>query len=398
MPGKQSLQSLKLSTGGLFYQLSRSLHLSTPGNDVLKRRALVLMALCWLPLAILTAAQGNLVNSSLDLPFLYHLQPHIRYLIVLPILIFANSSINPRIASDLQTIATSGFLPECDRNQFEHAVTKLRHKKDSVLADAIIFIMAVAVQLFLFTHLDDFSAYSEVTNWITTPNGEGSEPTYAGWWYLLVSVPVFQIILFRWLWRFYLWCEFLFRLSKMQLQLQPTHPDGAGGLGFLKNTAGTFIIILFAFGIMLSASLAHEMLYLHTPLNQVQGMVFGYVILSIFILTLPSLFFVRQLLTAKRLGRKIYGDLGFKLSKAFGDKWGDTSDPSNGINLLKEADASAVCDYGDIYGAVREMRLLPFDASGYLAQAVLLLAPFAPLILLAIPLKEVLNRILHTLV
>ena len=57
--------------------------------------------------------------------------------------------------------------------------------------------------------------------------------TAAGGWYLLISGPMFQIILFLWFWRFLIWAAFLFRISRLSLRPRPTDPDLVGGLGYL---------------------------------------------------------------------------------------------------------------------------------------------------------------------
>ena len=70
----------------------------------------------------------------------------------------------------------------------------------------------------------------EITTWRGTAEGG---LTAAGWWYALVSLPMFRFLLWRWLWRVFIWAALLWQTSKIQLRLLPTHPDQAGGLGTL---------------------------------------------------------------------------------------------------------------------------------------------------------------------
>jgi hypothetical protein len=112
-----------------------------------------------------------------------------------------------------------------------------------------------------FINLENFAADQDRGHWAITRENNESQLTYAGWWFVLVSSPLLQILLFRWFWRFYLWTEFLFRVSRINLNLQPAHPDMAGGLGILKNGESSFILIFVAFGAMLSVSLADQMRY-----------------------------------------------------------------------------------------------------------------------------------------
>jgi hypothetical protein len=63
--------------------------------------------------------------------------------------------------------------------------------------------------------------------------GEESRQQPPGYWLAAVSLPIFQFILLRWYVRFFIWFQFLWRISKLDLRLLPAHPDRAGGLGFL---------------------------------------------------------------------------------------------------------------------------------------------------------------------
>ena len=53
-----------------------------------------------------------------------------------------------------------------------------------------------------------------------------------------MSIPIFQFLTLRWLYRLLLWFLFLWRVSRLDLRLAPSHPDRAGGLGFLDVVAG----------------------------------------------------------------------------------------------------------------------------------------------------------------
>ena len=73
----------------------------------------------------------------------------------------------------------------------------------------------------------------------------------AGWWHALVSVPMFQFLLLRWYFRVFIWARFLWRMSRINLKLVPTHPDRVGGLGFLTNVVYAFTPVLLAHGVLL---------------------------------------------------------------------------------------------------------------------------------------------------
>jgi hypothetical protein len=394
----EDLKSFRLSTGGLVYKLLNLLHIQQPGRYSFKRRHIALITLCWLPLLLLTAIEGNLFNTSIDSPFIYDLSPYVRYLIVLPLLINADVIIDRLIISVLQSVSTSGILGDDNKDKYNKAVEKLSQRKDSYIADIVILVISYSVVLLFLNNLEELSAITTFTNWIIADGDAGARLTYAGWWYVLVSSPVLQIILYRWLWRFYLWVEFLFRISRIKLKLQPTHPDEAGGLGILKNGESAFIMIALAFGALLSEALAEDIIYTDMTLMQSLTDIITFIITTIILMTLPMFFFTRQLAMSRRWGLVVYGDLGHRLSNAFDNKWGDTSDESNGDELLKTADSSVVCDYADIYKVVEDMRFIPVRLKGYFLQLTVLIIPFIPLILTEYSLTDILKRVFDTMI
>jgi len=358
----------------------------------------VLTILCWLPLLLLAAYEGILVNQNLDLPFLYDLKPYVRYLLVVPLLIVADVLIDPLITTNLQSIGLSGLIEEKDKKRYKNAVEQLKRRKDSYLADIVILLLIVAASISFFVNLADLDADNSFTKWSVVLVNNKPQLTYTGWWFLLVSTPILLILLLRWFWRFFLWARFLFQVSRIPLKLQPTHPDMAGGLGILKNGEGSFILIFFVFGALLSVSLAEEILYHEMTLIQAQPIIAVYIATSILIMTLPHVFFSVQLIKAKRWGRVVYGGLGYRLSQAFDKKWGNPENKASGEELLNTADPSAVCDYSDVYEAVREMRYLPISIKDFILQAFLLAVPFMPLVFTEIPVFEVLRRVIDAVI
>ena len=83
----------------------------------------------------------------------------------------------------------------------------------------------------------------------------------AGWWHALVSVPIFQFLLLRWYFRVFIWARFLWQVSRINLQLVPTHPDRVGGLGFLANVVYAFTPVLLAHGVLLAGLIADRIFF-----------------------------------------------------------------------------------------------------------------------------------------
>lgn len=393
-----SSYSFQLSSGGLIYWLFIRGHLLEPGKYHTKRRIFLFCGLSWLPLMLLSAYEGNLINSDITVSYIYDIKPYIRYLIALPLLIAADAVIDPLIAMVIRYINSSDILPEDGKPAFNKAFQILDRRNNSFVADVVIIGFTFLISWSYLANLDRLDVYLAESSWASILKDDHYDITYAGWWFLFISSPLLQIMLFRWLWRFFIWCEFLFRVSRIKLALEPTHPDLSGGLGILKNSQNAFIIIFVALGTMLSVSLAQDILYTDDTVTLAEPVILGFIVTSLVITSLPLLFFSHQLIMAKLQGRVVYGVLGYKLSRAFDEKWGKTMDSKTGRNLLDVTDNSSVCDYSDIYDAVKNMRFIPITLREYLVQAVLLMVPFVPLIFLEMSFTDLVKRFFDTLI
>jgi hypothetical protein len=92
-----------LILGGPLYRILRRLHLAGPPLELQKRRVLLIIAITWLPLFLLSAISGHLLGGQ-GLPFLRDPEPHIRFLVALPVLIIAELIVHQRIPLALKTI------------------------------------------------------------------------------------------------------------------------------------------------------------------------------------------------------------------------------------------------------------------------------------------------------
>lgn len=86
------------------------------------------------------------------------------------------------------------------------------------------------------------------STWYVGGVGAELRLSMAGYWLAYVSLPLYQFLLLRWLFRILVWPRFLWQVSRLNLHLVPTHPDRAGGLGFLAQSAAAFMPLLLSQG------------------------------------------------------------------------------------------------------------------------------------------------------
>jgi hypothetical protein len=83
--------------------------------------------------------------------------------------------------------------------------------------------------------------------------------TWSAWTYFRVDLPLFQFLVFRWVWRLGLWCWFLWRLSRLDLHLYAGHPDGSGGLASVGGVHERFTPLVAAISVFECAALAEDL-------------------------------------------------------------------------------------------------------------------------------------------
>ena len=212
-----------------------------------------------------------------------------------------------------------------------------------------------------------------------------------GW--AFVSLPLFQFLLLRWYFRLFIWARFLWQVSRIDLQFVPTHPDRAGGLGFLGAVPYAFSPVLLAQGAMLCGTIANKIFYTGSALPKFHVELIGLVALMLFAILGPMLVFAPKLAAAKRAGLREYGTLAQRYVREFDGKWLRGGAPA-GEPLIGTADIQSLADL-----AIASRRLVACDGCRSPLQTVLQLAvttllPVVPLMLTMISLEELLERLL----
>jgi hypothetical protein len=234
------------------------------------------------------------------------------------------------------------------------------------------------------------------STWYATTDSGGPQLTRAGWWYAHVSIPIFQFLLLRWYFRLFVWFLFLRRVSRLDLFLTPTHPDRAGGLGFLAGAIAAFAPVILAQSVFLAALIGGRILFQGQVLQSFQYEIAAFAVLQILLVLGPLCVFAPRLLALKRLGRREYGALAVRYTQEFHQKWiGGTAPPSE--PLVGSADLQSLADLGNSYEVVREMRAVPFGRDGLIQVAVPALLPFVPLLLTVVPAEAILKSLLGML-
>lgn len=381
-----------LVLGGPLFQLYRRARLSGDALELLRRRVLVITCIAWAPLLLLSAFAGHALGGGIKIPFLHDIEAHVRFLIALPILIAAELVVHLRLhPAVLQFVKRRIIIPE-EIPKFHEIINSTLRVRNSVIVEVALLVLVYTLGLWVWRSQVALGAAS----WYAISDGEQLRLTLAGYWYVFVSVPIFQFLLVRWYLRFFLWFWFLWRVSRLNLRLIATHPDRAAGLGFLGKSAYAFGPILFAQGALLAGLIASQIFFAGQNLLSFQVEVVGFLAFFIVIVLSPLTVFMPHLARTKRKGLGEYGRLASRYVQEFEEKWVDGGASADN-ELLGSGDIQSLADLGNSFAVVQDMNLLPFgwkDVTRLVATAII---PLLPLTLTIFSLEEVVSHLIKVL-
>ena len=377
-----------LILGGPLFQLLRKARLEGDHLELLYRRIFVITTIAWLPLLVLASFGPS--GSAGRLSFLRDVEVHVRFLVALPLLIAAELVVHTRISPIVRRFVERRIVLPPDFPRFQSAIDSAIRLRNSIPAELALLACVYIFGLWLWS---DRVALPTAT-WYAA-NGGRWTLTPAGIWYVFISIPIAQFILLRWYLRFFIWIRFLWHVSRMDLNLIPTHPDRCAGLGFLGKTAYAFSPVLFAQGAMLAGIVASRVLYNGESLPSFKLQIGGFIVFFIVVVLGPLLMFTPRMAAAKRKGSAEYGLLASRYVEAFEHKW--VAGESDGEELLGTGDIQSLADLGNSYGLVRDMRIVPFGLEDITRLAAVTAAPFVPLLFTIWSPEEVIMRVVKVI-
>jgi hypothetical protein len=387
----QTSHPFLLMEGGPLFNLQKRMGLIKQNAPRVKRRALLAALLTWLPLLILSALQGTAFGHSVPVSFVRDFSAHTRFLLAVPLLVLAETVVGPRIAAAAGHFVRSGVVIEKDFQRFDEIIDGTLKARDSTLAEVALLVLAYVTSIVAFKQ-----TAVHVGTWYGTRTLSGDSLTWAGIWLVGFCIPLYQFLIFRWLWRLFLWFRFLARVRNLDIQLFPTHPDEAAGLGFVGGAQRFFGIILFAFSVGSTGVIAKGVVYDKIPLQNFAPAIATYVAVALIIVVGPLILFTGTLLKAKRVGLMQYGSLATEYTGLFHKKWIERRNPDN-EPLLGTNDLQSLADLDNSYTIIEKMKPIPLDPRTLIHLVVASLLPMTPLLLTVMPLKDVLKLLLKVL-
>jgi hypothetical protein len=352
--------------------------------------AILAVAVTWVPLIALAAVQGLALGPSRAQSVLLDPAILVRFLVALPILIIAPSK-SAKIINDVANhFLRAELLNGAEVDRFRAIVRQRTILRKSRVGESVCLVLAFAFSaIYVLVFLRDTAP-----SWRILGSGGHHSLSLAGWWFVTICEPLYLFVLLRFLYRIALWWVFLWKTSRLNLQLHSVHPDGAGGLGFLGLTLNTFRLSAFAISASFAGGVANLVLLKGVPASELKYEIVGLILFVVGLFVVPlCLFYQRELSRARDRDVLNYWVLIAAQLREFEKKW--IASDSDRMATLTAADFSEVTGPSALLEGVRRMTLLPFETKDLLFLVATVLVPFIPVAALVIPLASMLRRILE---
>jgi hypothetical protein len=378
------VEDFSLVLGGPLFQLLRKSHLEGDVADLLTRRIVVFICITWLPLLLLSFA-GSTANNHALISFFRDIEVHARFLVSLPILIAAELVVHVRMRPVVRRFLDWRIIRPEDRPIFQRAIESAVKLRNSTTLELALLVAVYTLGLWAWNE----KVQPDVISWYRV-SGHWNL-TRAGYWYVFVSIPIFQFILLRWYMRLFVWFRFLWQLNRIDLNLIPTHPDRCAGLSFVGKSSYAYAPILFAQGAILAGLVANRVLYGGEHLQSFKFQIAGFIVFFVFFVLAPLLMFTPRMANVRRQGLADYGSFAQRYVENFDQKWlrAPVSE-----ELLGTGDIQSLADLANSYQVIREMNIVPFGLQDISRLAIATAAPLAPLLLTVFSLEELVVRAL----
>ncbi len=369
--------------GGPLHRLGARLGLVRDGTNTIALGR----ALGWLPWLILVALT-LLAGGTHKLFSLAAAPGHVRMLLAIPLFFLCETRFDLSAREFIRTVTRSEVVPKNALPRFESEIARTVRWKDSWLPDATSLLAALLLSL-LGTGLG-------ISGGTAPAEAAISGPSLGSLWYWVVCLPLFRFLLFRWLWRIALWWRFLWRMTKLELHLVPTHPDSAAGLGYLEVVQSHLFTLILAISMTMSASLAEEISSGKAAFEVVYSALAISLVANLALFVGPLCVFATKLRTCQEKGLSEYMEFASRYVNEFEQKWVHAAIAPE-QPLLGTPDLQSLADLSNSRGVVRKMRWIPISARLLALMLIAAVLPMLPLVLFKYPVAELAEKVLKKL-
>ncbi|MFX0542452.1 hypothetical protein ACEWPM_012055 [Roseovarius sp. S4756] len=286
-----TIEAARISRGGLYYRMQSRLGLVEEDQLRPVTRALLFVLIAWGAPVVISIFEGSAFGDTSETSFLLHLPVLSRFLVGISLLIAMEPVAERQLAAVLNPLLSRPLLATGSQAAAASAATLAVRRRNSSLAEIICFLIACGFSVGAAYTLGAFDEAS----WVFTIGSGGDRFSYTALWCLWVSSPIYFFLVARWIWRIVVVGLFLKAIAALELRLTVTHPDGAGGLGFVGAFPNTYTLFVLALSCNLGAAIAGHLNAETISATTFTAVMVIWVLITNGLLALPMLFFTGPL-------------------------------------------------------------------------------------------------------
>lgn len=382
---------LDLFSGSWFERVLEKVNLKaeTPGQALL--RGLVLGGLAWIPMAIWSMASVNIYATEPKLNFFYDFAAHAQFLIGIPMLCLGQAVIGRKISRCVSYLGVSGLVDEGDRDKY-HKIIRTSQK----LANSnLIEILSIPLAYMTFSSWFIGELTDGESTWHALAVNGIDHITFAGLWEGIFAIPLWWFLLYRWIWRIFIWYMTLYKTTRLDLRLRASHPDRMAGLAMVSEVQSAFGILIFGFGCVIASTVLYKVLIEGEAFSSISvwSMPVAYMILGPAAFLAPMLVFTPLLVRLKNESRYRQGLLGALYARGFEQKW-LFGEYSFGADPLGSGDIQSLADLGNAYDRISALKIIPFDMKNIIKLVSAAFGPMIPIVTKYVSMNGALKKML----
>jgi hypothetical protein len=373
----------RASHGGPFFELQRRLGMLRENAMHAGRRAAIFVTIAWGVPLLLSLVEGHAFGPKDERPFLLDFGSLARFFIAVGLFLLSETEVENGLRTKIRQFVRAPVLAPSSFEDAADAVATALKRRSSSIAEIVCLAIAILGGFALWEQWH----HAEASTWAAQVDDAGAHITFAGWWAIVFSAPIFYFLLLRGLWRYIVWALLLWRISRLDLRLVASHPDGKGGLGFVAEYPNAYA--LFVFGVSSAAAIV---VVRHVFDSGISSVTFGYIISAWLAIVLvffgfPLIAFTRPL---GELKRKALEDLGAQATVFHRQ----AERALLGHNLIANDPAEAtpvppIADPSGQYAISRKFSIFLLSRTSLIPIAAAALVPFAIAGATKLPYKEV---------
>jgi hypothetical protein len=374
---------------GPFYRLQWRLGLLTDTDLAAGRRAVLFLLVAWVPAIVLSTLTGNAWGDHHERSILLDFSAY-AFAIAIGAFVLMEQSSDRRMAWLVRQFVATGIATPGAQSCLTETRLRLERRSGSATIEAALLVLSY---LLAFGWIDAGLTRVPTGTWFGQVVDGAPRLNYAGWWIVLVALPLFWFLLLRWVWRFATWSLLLRDIARCDLRLVATHPDRCGGLAFIGQYPKTYLLFAFAVSTVVSATVLKQVVFGGASMMAFKFAWIGMILFLLAAFAAPLFFFAPLLVGLKRRGLSTYGALVSRHNLAFEVRWIPGSASDRGEDPLGSPDMSSLADLAAGYELVKNMRAAPLTKESLMPVLIAALVPVMAVAATQVPVAKILSEV-----